>query len=180
MLNTAKSSLTSCCVGFVRDRGAWEAKKKKGFSHLPPPRPHNFFRKNKALLRGVSRYPPHFKSLAALPNPPPPHLGKFFVFPILWLVSDLMYIICLFMQLRILSGGSERHVCCFAYLIMLKSSVFSFTLFLFGTILWYPIYFSPHSGHSYTFSKLPKAAVAFHQHYPYNGFNCTDFSRKKK
>ena len=135
MLNAAKSSLTSCCVGFVRDRGAWEAEKKKGFSHLPPPRPHNFFRKNKALLRGVSRYPPHFKSLAALPNPPPLRLGKFFVFPILWLVSDqermiilswsdLMYIICLFMQLRISSGGTERQVCSLPYLIMLKSSVF--------------------------------------------------------
>ena len=40
MLNAAKSLLTSCCVGFVRDRGAREAKnKKKGFSHLPPPPP---------------------------------------------------------------------------------------------------------------------------------------------
>ena len=37
-----------------------------------------------------------------------------------------MYIICLFMQLRILSGGAERQVCSLAYLIMLKSSVFFF------------------------------------------------------
>ena len=113
MLNAAKSSLTSCCVGFVRDRGAGR------------------------LLRGVSLQPPHFKSLATLPNPPPLRLGKFFVIPILWLVSDqermiilswcdLMYIICLFMQLRILSDGAERHICSLPYLIMLKSSVFFF------------------------------------------------------
>ena len=37
-----------------------------------------------------------------------------------------MYIICLFMQLRILSGGAERQVCSLAYFIMLKSSVFFF------------------------------------------------------
>ena len=113
MLNAAKSSLTSCCVGFVRDRGAGR------------------------LLRGVSLQPPHFKSLATLPNPPLLRLGKFFVIPILWLVSDqermiilswcdLMYIICLFMQLRILSDGAERHICSLPYLVMLKSSVFFF------------------------------------------------------
>ena len=75
--------------------------KEKSFSHLPR-----------------TPQPPHFKSLAA---PSPLRLGKFFVFPTPWLVSDLMYIICLFMQLRILSGGGERHVCSLPYLIMLKS-----------------------------------------------------------
>ena len=57
-----------------------------------------------------------FRSLAA---PPPLRLGKFLFFPIPWLVSDLMYIIGLFMQLRTLSGGAERHVCSLPYLILL-------------------------------------------------------------
>ena len=123
MLNAAKSLLTSSCVGFVRNRGAREAKK-KGFSHLPPAS-ITFSEKNKHLLRGVSPQPPHFKSLAA---PPPLCLGKLFVFSIPWLVSDLMYIICLFMHLRILSGGAERQVCSLPYLICFKVLFFS-TLF---------------------------------------------------
>ena len=65
-------------------------------------------------------------------------------------------------------------------LLCLKVLSFFSTQFLFATNLWYPIYFSPRNGgHSYTFSKLSNAAVGLHQHYPYNGFNYTDFSRKK-
>ena len=54
-------------------------------------------------------------------------------------------------------------------------------LFLIGSNLWYPIYFSPHNGgHSCTCSKLPRSSFELRQHYSYNGFNHTDFSRKRQ
>ena len=96
--------------------------------------PYLFLRGQPLNKRSFSLASP-LQVISSSPQPPPLRLGKFFVFPILWLVSDqekmiilswsdLMYIICLFMQLRISSGGTERHVCSLPYLIMLKSSVF--------------------------------------------------------
>ena len=157
MLHAAKTSLT-CCVGFVREGGAREAET-KALPTLPPPSQIDL------LSRGFPQLP-HFKSLVA-PFPP---LGKNFRLPYSRLVSDLIYIICLFMQLRILSGGAERHVCgpasfCLLYLIYsaLKDCFFFFpTLFLIGTNLWYPIYFSPATvGNLIHVSKRPRSSCGF-------------------
>ena len=114
-----------------------EANKKKALATSPLAAPITFSEKIKTK-RSFSLASP-LQVFSSSPQPPSPPLGKFFVFPILWLVSDLMYIICLFKQLRILSGGAERHVCSLAYLIMLKSSVFFFPPYfcsepIFGTL----------------------------------------------
>ena len=76
MLNAAKSSLTSCCVGFVRDRGAREAKKQKGFSHLPSASITFPEKKYRLTKRSFSLASP-FQVISS--PPPPPHsppLGK--------------------------------------------------------------------------------------------------------
>ena len=161
MLNAAKSSLTSCCVGFVRDRGAGRLKKKRLQPH--PPRLHHFFRKKKRLTKRSFSLASPLQVISSSPQPPPLRLGKFFVFPILWLVSDqermiilswsdLMYIICLFMQLRILSGGAQWHVCGIAYLIMLKSYVFFF---------FHPIFVRNQSLIPYLFQSTQRWALLF-------------------
>ena len=55
------------------------------------------------------------------------------------------------------------------------------TLFLIGTNLRYPVYFSPTTvGTLIHVSSYPEAAVGWHQHYSYHGFNYTDFSGKKQ
>ena len=55
------------------------------------------------------------------------------------------------------------------------------TLFLIGTNLRYPIYFSPTTVSTLIHvSSYPEAAVGWHQHNSYYGFNYTDFSGKKQ
>ena len=96
MLHVAKTSLSSCCMGFRQGLRSTEAEKKAS----PPP--HHLFRKHQDLLSRGSSQPPHFKSL---PAPPPHRFGRIFAFPIPCLVSDKMYSICLFMQLRNIKRG---------------------------------------------------------------------------
>ena len=114
--------------------------------------PFHLFRKQKDLLLRGSPQPPHFKCLAASAPPPPPllpsqHLGNVFAFPIPLACVRLypVHIICtLFVYLcSYLSSGAVRHVSSLPYLILCTKVLLFPTVFLFGTNLWYPIYFSP-------------------------------------
>ena len=174
-------------MGFVRDGGApGGLKKKKGFSPPPPTSPYI---KQQDLIRRGSSQPPSFKSLAAPPSHSPSRpLGKRFRLPYS-LARFRLYpvqIKCtLFVYLcSYLSSGAVRHVSRIPYLILHWRFAFSDPQAIFDrklSNLWYPIYFSPHNGgHSCTCSKLPRSSFELRQHYSYNGFNHTDFSRKRQ
>ena len=137
MLHVAKTSLISSCTGFVREGGALGGWKKKV---LPPP-------------------PPLHLSL------PPSSHGKLFRLP---------YSLAPFRLYQYTQFKLNGHYL-FIYDVTLVAGLYDTKgllfriprLFLIGSNLWYPIYFRPHNGgHSYTCSKLPKAAVGLHQHYP--------------
>ena len=89
MLHVAKTSLSSYCMGFRQGRRSPEAEKKSF-----PPTPFQ-----KTLRLAKQRFSPA-SPLQVITSPPPHRFGRFFAFPIPCLVSDLMFIICLFMQLR--------------------------------------------------------------------------------
>ena len=188
MLLVAKTSLISRCMGFVRDGGALGDWKKRGFSPPPPTSPYI---KQKDLIRRGSSQPPSLKSLAAPPPPPPPTLppdclGNVFAFPIPWLVSDFtqfkLNVHYLFTYAVTLVAGLYGMFPEYPTLFYTEGLLFRIPrLFLIGSNLWYPIYFSPHNGgHSCTCSKLPRSSFELRQHYSYNGFNHTDFSRKRQ
>ena len=110
MLHVAKSSLSSCCMGFRQRRRSPEAEKKS----FPPP-PSSPFQKTLRLAKQRFPQPPHFKSL---PAPPLPTTWEDFS-PSLFLVSCLTKC-TLFVHLHsyvILSGGAV-HVSSLPYLIL--------------------------------------------------------------
>ena len=151
MLHSAKTSLISRFMGFVRDSTALGGWKKKGFTPPPPKHTHTHthFTDHKTTGLNIvccikSLYVEVLLSLPpslAAPSPlPAPHrLGNFFAFPIPWLVSDST-------QFKL---SFTRKVCFFPPYFWSKP--------IFDTQ-----YFSPHnSGHSYTCSKLPRSSSGF-------------------
>ena len=81
-------------MGFRQDRRSTEAAKKQ---KLPP---HHLFQKTLRLAKQRFSPPPPLHAITRPPPPPPHRFGRLSALPIPCLVSDLMYIICLFMQLR--------------------------------------------------------------------------------
>ena len=172
--------------GFCQGRRSPGGLKKKGFSPLPPTSPYI---KQKDLIRRGCSQPSFFKSLAAPLPPPtlPPHrLGNVFAFPIPWLVSDFtqfkLNVHYLFTYAVTLVAGLYGMFPEYPTLFYTEGLLFRIPrLFWIESNLWYPIYFSPHNGgHSCTCSKLPRSSFELRQHYSYNGFNHTDFSRKRQ
>ena len=150
MLYVAKTSLISRWMGFVRDGEALGGWKKKGFSAPPPTSPYI---KQKDLIRRGSSQRPSFKSLATPPPPPlpPDRLGNVFAFPIPWLVSDFTHfklnVHYLFTYAVTLVAQLYGMFPEYPTLFYTEGLLFRIPrLFLIGSDLWYPIYFSPHNG----------------------------------
>ena len=152
MLYVAKTSLISRWMGFVRDGGALGGLKKKGFSPPPPTSPYI---KQKDLIRRGSSQPPSFD-----------RLGNVFAFPIPWLVSDFtqfkLNVHYLFTYAVTLVAGLYGMFPEYPTLFYTEGLLFRIPrLFLIGSNLWYPIYFSPHNGgHSCTCSKVPRSSFS--------------------